>query len=122
MRELQDLFWPLRPDRFPKDLPSHRDGREVFYDHPAVPMIMEALLSEKSAKRKRAQGKARRIWLSAPDLRIRVLSGIAAHIKSIASELWEAAPDRAQEWQEWQTEIADPILAVIDRYLRDSAE
>ena len=82
-------------------------------------MIMEALLNEKSAKRKQAQGKARRIWLSAPDLRIRVLSGIEAHIKTLASERWEAAPDRAQEWQ---TKIADPILAVIDRYLPDSAE
>jgi hypothetical protein len=124
MRELQDLFWPLRRDRFPKDVlqsHSYREGRKIFYRHPVVPILMKELLSE-PRERKRAQGKARQIWLSDPDLRIRVLSGIEAHLKSVASDLWEAAPDRAQEWQEWQTEIADPILNVLHPYLPDSAE
>jgi hypothetical protein len=122
MRELQDLFWPLRPDRFPKDLPSERNGRQILYPLRALVMAMEAFLNEKPKVRKRAGGKARRVWLRDPKdvgLRIRVLRKMEAYIQSIASELWETSPDIAQEWQ---TEIADPILAVIDRYLRNSAE
>jgi hypothetical protein len=108
MRELQDLFWPLRRDRFPKDLPRDRKVREIVYPLRALLITMEAFLNEKPKERKRARGKARRIWLrdpKDPGLRIRVLRRMEAHIKSIASE-----------------EIADPFLAVIDRYLPDSAE
>jgi hypothetical protein len=145
MRELQDLFWPLGRDRFPKDVlrsHSYREGREIFYRNPAVPMTMKTLLKEESAKGKRAQGKARRIWLRGPELRIRALSGIDAYTKGIANVLLSIALEetdlsnltdeeialvssvfeRFRGYPEWQTEIADPIFNVLRPYLSDSAE
>jgi hypothetical protein len=146
MRELQDLFWPLRRDRFPKDvLQSHRyrEGTKVFYGPRIVPDMMKALLSpEKPAKGKRAQGKAKRIWVGAPELRIRALSGIDAYIKEIANVLLSIALEKTdfsnftdekialvslvlehfRGYPDWQTEIADPILNVLHPYLSDSAD
>jgi hypothetical protein len=130
MRHLLDLFYPLGRDRLSKYVQSYsyENGREVLYRPPVVPMTMKALLSEgdEPAKRKRAQGKAKRIWLTDPDdpnLRIRVLRAIEVHIKGLHRELLEAGPpDRAQEWgqewQEWQPEIAN----VLHPYLSDSAD
>jgi hypothetical protein len=127
MRKLQELFWPLSRDRLSEALRAEkygpiRSGREVTYPLRIFLMIMKWLLDEEPKESKR--GPAKRIWLNDPDdpgLRTRALSRIEADIKSLASELWEAAPERAEEWQEWETEIADPILAVIHRYLPDSA-
>jgi hypothetical protein len=125
MRELLDLFWPLGRERLSKYVRGLKSGRGVVYPSHEVVELMGALLSEPLKERKQARGKAPRMWLNDPadpELRTRVLSGIDAYLKSLASELWEAFPDRAQEWQEWQTEIADPILKVLRPYLSDSAE
>jgi hypothetical protein len=80
MRRLQVLFGMHR-DRFPKRLPRFVKGRERLYDYRAVVKIMDALLSQKQSKRKRP-GRPLRTWLSKPDFRTRVLSGIEARINS----------------------------------------
>jgi hypothetical protein len=83
MRRLQELFGMHR-NRFPKNPPHRRTGREILYDWRGVVKIMDALLSEPRERKKPTQGAPRRLWLSDPDLRTRVLSRIAARINSLS--------------------------------------
>jgi hypothetical protein len=101
MRRLQELFGVHR-NRFPRNLPSIKNGRERSYNHRAVVKIMNALLS---AKRK-SRGRRLQTWPSDPKVRTRVLSGIKARIKSLST------PEQ----------IKAEFLAVIHRHLPDSAE
>jgi hypothetical protein len=106
MRRLEVLFGMHR-NRFPKKLPSRRMGREIVYDWRAVVEIMDALLSEKPGERKRsARGRRRLLWLSDPDLRNRVLSGIEALVNS----------------RSVQNEIGSAFLTLVRRHRADSAK
>jgi hypothetical protein len=103
MRRLQFLFG-IHRDRFPKKLRGRSMGKMIVYDWQALVKIMDALLSE---PRKRAvRGRPRTLWLSDPDLRNRVLSGIEARINSIS------APK----------EIATAFLDLVHRHRVDSAK
>jgi hypothetical protein len=106
MRRLQELFGMHR-NRFPKKLPPRPMGREKVYDWCAVKKIMDALLSERCGPRKRSvRGRPRTLWLSDPDLRKRVLSGIEARINSISVP----------------KEIATAFLDLVRRHRVDSAK
>jgi hypothetical protein len=108
MWRLQELFGMHR-NRFPRKLPNHSMGREILYRWRAIVMIMDALLSEKPEERKRARGAPRRIWLSDPndpELRTRVLSGIAARINSLSVS----------------GDIASRFLEIVRDHLADSAK
>jgi hypothetical protein len=106
MRRLQEWFGMHR-NRFPRKLPSRRMGREILYDWRAVVKIIDALLSEKLGEHKRAtRGAPRRLWLSDPGLRTRVLSGIAARINSLSVS----------------GDIARAFLEVVRDHLADSAK
>ena len=103
MRRLQFLFG-IHRDRFRKKVEGRRLGKIIVYDWWEVVEIMNALLSE---PRKRAvRGRPRTLWLSDPDLRNRVLSGIEARINSIS------APK----------EIATAFLDLVHRHRVDSAK
>lgn len=103
MRRLQFLFG-IHRDRFRKKVEGRRLGKIIVYDWWEVVEIMDALLSE---PRKRAvRGRPRTLWLSDPDLRNRVLSGIEARINSIS------APQ----------EIATAFLDLVHGHRVDSAK
>ncbi len=103
---LQDLFGMHR-NRFPKDLSVNGNGRETWYDYHAVTEIIIALLSPETAKRKTpARGCPRRLWPKNPNLRTRILGGIAARIESLAMS----------------ETIARAFLRVVRQYLPDSAK
>jgi hypothetical protein len=74
MEYLEWLF-EMEYHRFPKKLPSVRDGRKILYSPFAVVRIMDALLKEKLPEPKpRARGGSeKKLWLSDPDRRKRVL-------------------------------------------------
>jgi hypothetical protein len=99
LRELEELFGVIR-QRFPGDLrPS---GRR--YDHRAVVMIFDTLLSEEPSPPGK-KGRPRRPWLSSPkdsSLRERVLSRIEARIESLPQ-----VPEN----------IAEAFLTVVRRHL-----
>jgi hypothetical protein len=78
MEYLETLFG-IERHRFPKTLPSIRDGRKVLYSARAVVKIMNALLGEELLERKPEArgGSERKLWPSEPDSRKRVLMGIA---------------------------------------------
>jgi hypothetical protein len=106
MIRLQELFGMHR-NRFPKELPKFEKGRETVYDYLAVMKIMRSLLGEKPPKRKRpTRGRERRVWLSKPDLRRRVLSGIETRVSSL----------------KYPEQIKREFRAVVRRYLTDSAK
>ena len=77
MEDLEILFGMER-HRFPKNLPSVRDGRKILYGPFALVEIMDALLKETSTQRKRGTrgGSEKKVWLSNPDVKKRVLMGI----------------------------------------------
>jgi hypothetical protein len=88
-QKLQSLFYGIPRDRLleilkVKGLKGHREGRGFVYSWRAVLMIMKTLLNEEPKKRQWAGGKARRIWLSDPELRTRVLTGIEARINTLS--------------------------------------
>jgi hypothetical protein len=82
MRRLQILFG-IHRDRFPKELRGRSMGKMIVYDWRDVVKIMGALLSE--PRKRSLRGRPRTLWLSDPDLRTRVLSGIEARINSISA-------------------------------------
>jgi hypothetical protein len=105
MQRLQELFGMHR-NRFPKPLPHRRTGREILYGWRAVKKIMNALLSEPLKRETLVRGAPQRRWLSDPDLRARVLSGIAARINSLSVS----------------GDIARRFLQVVRDHLADSAK
>ena len=106
MRRLQFLFG-IHRDRFRKKVERRRLGKIIVYDWWEVVEIMDALLSERRGPRKKSvRGRPRTLWLSDPDLRNRVLSGIEARINSIS------APK----------EIATAFLVLVHRHRVDSAK
>lgn len=107
MVTLQKLFG-LNRDRFPKSLPECRAGRKTLYGFRAVTKIMDWLLSEKMPDRKKDTrgGSARKLWLSNPTIRVRVLRGIEARAKSVSQS----------------TEIKKAFKEVGRRYLPNSAK
>jgi len=78
MEDLESRFGMER-HRFPKKLRSVRDGRKILYSALAVVKIMDTLLKEKLPERKRGArgGSVKKLWLSDPNRRKRVLMGIA---------------------------------------------
>jgi hypothetical protein len=105
MQRLQELFGMHR-NRFPKNLPHRRTGREILYDWRAVEKIMKASLSKRPKRETLVRGAPQRVWLSDPDLRNRVLSGIEARISSICVS----------------KKIAGKFMAVIQPYLHNTAK
>jgi len=77
MEYLETLFGMER-HRFPKKLPRVRDGHRILYGALAVAEIMDALLWEEVSERKPQArgGSQKKLWLSNPDVRKRVLIGI----------------------------------------------
>ena len=73
-----EILFGMERHRFPKKLPSARVGRKILYSAFAVVKIMNALLSEKLLERKPRTrgGSQKKLWLSNPDRRERVLMGI----------------------------------------------
>jgi hypothetical protein len=65
--------------RFVKDLPTVRDEHKVLYSAFHVVRIMDVLLWEKPTKRKRGArgGSEKKLWPSNPEVKKRVLFGIA---------------------------------------------
>jgi hypothetical protein len=140
---LQRLFGMNR-NRFPKNLPGKKDGRETWYRFRAVEKIMRALLSEPKERKTSARGAPRQLWLSDlsdPDLRMRVLSGIAARINNLANlmsiQLEETDVSKLsdkelqfvrmvfehfQGYPEWQRGVAEAFLDVVRCHLPDSAK
>jgi hypothetical protein len=111
MWRLQELFG-IHRNRFPSKLPSpkkehERKGRERLYDYCEVVEIMDALLGEKPTERKRpARGRPLRLWLSDPDLRTRVLTGIGGRLNEISVP----------------KDIKAAFVAVMHHHLPDSAK
>ena len=102
MEYLESLFGMER-HRFPKNLPRVRYGRKILHGALAVVKIMDVLLKEPLTERKpRARGGSKRkLWLSNPDVRKRVLEGIG----------WQAlAISRYKE-------ILAPFMTVVSRHL-----
>jgi hypothetical protein len=102
MQYLEALFG-LERHRFPNKLPMVRDGRKILYSAFAVVKIMDALLKEKLPERKPEArgGSEKKLWLSTPDVRKRVLTGIG----------WRAlAVSRYRE-------TLDPFMIVVSRHL-----
>jgi hypothetical protein len=85
MEDLEILFGMER-HRFSKKLPSVRAGRKILYSALAVVKIMDALLREKPSARKRQArgGSEKKLWLSNPDCRKRVLMGIASRAYALS--------------------------------------
>ena len=93
MLKLEELFWMER-HRFPKELPSRREGIKIVYGCEAVVQIMRfllretrnSLLNEKRRKHKPpVRGAPKKLWLydeKDPDLQLRVLKGIEARLNS----------------------------------------
>jgi hypothetical protein len=102
---LQELFGMNRA-RFPKALPYIKKNRQIVYDSHSVAKIMDALLSEEPKQGKEARGAPRQLWLSDPDVRTRVLTGIAARILELS------VPD----------DIAREFLTIIAHHPPDSAK
>ena len=77
MQYLEALFG-LERHRFPNKLPKVRDGRKILYGAFAVVEIMDALLEEKLPERKPGArgGSEKKLWLSTPEVRKRVLMEI----------------------------------------------
>ena len=73
-----EILFGLERHRFPTKLPRVRDGRKILYSAFAVVKIMDALLKEKLPERKPGArgGSEKKLWLSTPDVRKRVLNGI----------------------------------------------
>jgi len=111
MQRLQELFGMHR-NRFYKylrDSENTRSGRKRLYGYRHILQIMKGLLSENTRKRTAARGAPRRIWLSDPDdpnLRTRVLSGIAGRINSVSVS----------------NDIGRAFLEVVRPHLSDSAK
>ena len=106
MWELQQLFG-MYDKRFPRNLPSFRNGRERLYDWQAVEKIMHHLLAEsRTASKKRQRGKPLTRWLNDPDVRTRVLNGMRMRLHEISS----------------QKRVKAAFLILIRHYLRDSAK
>ena len=99
-RRLQDLFG-VNCNRFPKD-PSVKNGRERSYNHHAIVKIMNALLSEK----RKSRGRRLQTWPSDPNIRTRMLNGIAERVKIIARE----------------KDIIDAFVTLVPRHCPDSAK
>jgi len=101
MQKLQNLFGMSR-NRFPKELPSVKKGRETWYDYRAVVIIMDALLSEQPRRQKtRLRGRSlRHPWLSNPRDISRVFSAIRTRMRYVA------APE----------EIVSAFLALLHRH------
>jgi hypothetical protein len=121
MLRLEDLFFGIERHQLAKLL-SGEDKKHRKYGHRVVVKIMDALLAKRPRKKRKRStpGRPRRMpWLNDADLRVRVLTGIEAWIKSIASELREADLDQAgQDYvRQWQEEIADPFLAMVRGHL-----
>ena len=90
---------------------------------------MEALLSELGKHKSPARGRSKRLWLSDPVLRTRVLNGIKERIMSFATELREKLEIRLEDKADqdklfhlWQKEVADQFLAIVRCHLPDSAK
>jgi hypothetical protein len=114
MLKLEELFWMER-HRFPKDLPSRREGRKEVHDWQAVEQIMDSLLNEEPRKRKTSgRGRLPRMpWLNDPkdpDLRNRVLKGIEARLNSLS------VPEQIKP------RMKARFLKVIHRHLPDSGK
>jgi hypothetical protein len=77
--EYLEILFEMERHRFPKKLQSVRLGRKKLYSALQVVKIMDALLKEKLLERKRRSrgGSLKKVWLSNPDRRKRVLTGIA---------------------------------------------
>jgi hypothetical protein len=77
--------------RFPRKLRSFRAGRKILYSAFAVVEIMDALLREEALERKPQArgGSKKKLWLSNPDVRKRVLMGIGwrAHARSRSKKI-----------------------------------
>jgi hypothetical protein len=118
MEYLEWLF-EIGDHRFPKKLPSVRDGRKIFYSPFAVVKIMDALLKEPLPEPKpRARGGSeKKLWLSDPDRRKRVLLRIGRRAYALSRNkdilaafmtvvcrhlpigyLKEQLPERFEEW------------------------
>jgi len=77
--ECLEALFGIERHRFPKKLPRVRDGRKILYSAFAVVKIMDALLREEIPERKQQAcgGSEKKLWLSNPERRKRVLMGIA---------------------------------------------
>jgi hypothetical protein len=112
IRRLQELFGMHRNRfyRYLRDSKNARSGRERLYSYLAILKLMQGLLTEESQEHKGARGAPRRIWLSDPDLRAGVLSGIAVRINSLSVP------------EEIKPRIKAKFLALVHSYLPDSAK
>ena len=83
-----EILFGMERHRFPKKLPSARAGRKILYSAFAVVKIMDALLREKPTARKRQArgGSEKKLWLSNPDCRKRVLMGIASRAYGLSRD------------------------------------
>src|SRR5262249_22876422 len=85
MEYLEWLF-EIEHHRFPRKPRNFRAGRKILYSAFAVVKIMDALLWEKALERKPQArgGSKKKLWLSDPDVRKRVLFRIGrrAHARS----------------------------------------
>jgi hypothetical protein len=86
--EYLEILFGMERHRFPKDLPSVPDGRKILYSAFAVVKIMDALLKEELQERKRRArgGSEKKLWLSNPDRRKRVLMGIASRAYALSKD------------------------------------
>lgn len=100
--EYLEILFGMERHRFPKKLPSARDGRKILYGALAVAKIMDALLEKPTQRKPLARGGSeKKLWLSDPDVRKRVLMGIR----------WLAlATSRYRE-------ILAPFMSVVSRHL-----